>query len=314
MAEVSKDKSELFIKNESNEIDMQKVITDLYKAKWLLLVIVLVVSFLSFGYALLLPDKYKSDVLLAPVNSDASGLSGLSSKFGGLASLAGVSLPSGSTDKTVIGLEVLQSRKFIGAFITKHGVLIDLIAAKTWDSETKTLEIDPAIYNQNSFNWVREPEGKRQTVPTSQEAYEEFTKRLKITKDGDSGFVTISFTHLSPIFAKKILEKLVLDLNSTTKDSDVLQAQKSILYLKQQLELNELSELNSILYELIQSQTETIMLANANPEYLFQTIDPPVVPEEAIGPKRLLFGLLGGVLSFLIGVVFISVIALREEK
>ncbi|MDA9285265.1 hypothetical protein N9P94_00270 [Pseudomonadales bacterium] len=54
-------------------------------------------------------------------------------------------------------------------------------------------------------------------------------------------------------------------------------------------------------FELIQSQTETIMLAQVRAEYLFKTIDPAVVAEEKSEPKRAMicvFGtLLGGVMA-----------------
>ena len=58
------------------------------------------------------------------------------------------------------------------------------------------------------------------------------------------------------------------------------EAGKSIEYLKQQVANTSLADLQAMFFELIQSQTETVMLAEVRPEYVFKTIDPAVVPEE----------------------------------
>jgi hypothetical protein len=47
-----------------------------------------------------------------------------------LASLAGINLGGGAADKTVLGLEVFRSRKFISEFIEHHDVLVLLVAAE----------------------------------------------------------------------------------------------------------------------------------------------------------------------------------------
>ena len=60
-------------------------------------------------------------------------------------------------------------------------------------------------------------------------------------------------------------------------------------------------------FELIQSQTETIMLANASPEYLFKTVDPAVVPELKAKPKRALICVLGALLGGMLGVLIVLV-------
>ena len=57
-------------------------------------------------------------------------------------------------------------------------------------------------------------------------------------------------------------------------------------------------------YELMQSQTQTIMLARARfrVEYIFKVIDPPVVPEEKEQPKRSQIVFLGVFLGMFFGV------------
>ena len=70
------------------------------------------------------------------------------------------------------------------------------------------------------------------------------------------------------------------DLEKKLKDAkharEVAEAEKSIEYLKQQVANTSLADLQAMFFELIQSQTETVMLAEVRPEYVFKTIDPAV--------------------------------------
>ena len=74
---------------------------------------------------------------------------------------------------------------------------------------------------------------------------------------------------------------------------DISEAESSISYLKQQVEASPLTDLRTLFYNLIQSQTETMMLANVREEYVFKTIDPATVPEFKAEPKRIIICLLG---------------------
>lgn len=58
---------------------------------------------------------------------------------------------------------------------------------------------------------------------------------------------------------------------------------------------------------LIQSQTQTVMLAEVRPEYVFKTIDHVVVPEEKSKPSRVLIGVLGTLLGGMLGVVIVLI-------
>ena len=63
--------------------------------------------------------------------------------------------------------------------------------------------------------------------------------------------------------------------------------------LDDKLLLHPLADLRNLFYDLIQSQTETMMLANVREEYVFKTIDPATVPEFKSEPKRAFICILG---------------------
>ena len=293
---------------DDDEIDLRELFSALWSGKLTIIIATVMAAVIAVSYALFLPNIYKAEALLSPVSSDGSGMGGLASKFGGLASLAGVSLGGGgSGDKTTLGIEVMQSRQFFAQFSQENNVLVPLMAAKGWNSSDNTLVIDPEVFDSATNTWVRQPKPPRQSQPSIQESHEAFKKLISVAQDKETGFVTLSVEHFSPYVAKQWVDALVQAINMTIREQDVAKAERSISYLQQQIATTQLAELQTGLFELIQSQTETIMLANASPEYLFQTIDPAVVPELKAKPKRALICVLGVMLGGMLGVLIVLI-------
>ena len=280
-----------------DEIDLKELFTALWAGKKIIIGTTFIASVLAVVFALSMPNIYRSEVLLAPVSADGVGMSGLASKFGGLASLAGVTLPSGGGDKTTMGIEVLKSRAFFAEFVNKYPVMVDLMEAEGWNAASNTVLIDSDVYDTDTKEWLREVDAPRTPEPSVQEAHEVFKGLLSVSQEKESSFVTISVEHFSPYVAKQWVDWLVQEINNTIREQDVAQAQRSIDYLKEQIQATQLAGLQAGFFELIQSQTETIMLANASPEYLFKTLDPAVVPELKAKPKRALICVLGAMLG-----------------
>ncbi|WP_229660119.1 Wzz/FepE/Etk N-terminal domain-containing protein, partial [Tersicoccus solisilvae] len=157
-----------------DEIDLRELFAVIWQGKWLITGVTLVFAVSSAVIALMMPNIYKSEALLAPASEEqgAGGLAGLASQFGGLASMAGINLGgSGGSDKTQLAIEVLKSRQFIGDFIEKHQILPELMAVDKWNMVDNTLSFDPNVYVQESKTWVRDVKLPFQPKPSLQEAY-----------------------------------------------------------------------------------------------------------------------------------------------
>ena len=287
----------------SEGIDLREFVRALWAGKWLIgsvtclsTVVAIVVTFLS-------PDIYRAEALLAPNDQDrAGGLSALAAQYGGLASLAGIELGSAQADKTVLGLEILQSRKFISDFVERHDILVPLMAAKDWDASSGELEIDASDYDVSTNRWTRSVGPPRKTIPSMQEAYEEFIEILLVSQDNKTGLVKVAVEHYSPTIAKQWVDWLVEDINSTVMQQDVAEAEEAIDYLNSQVAKTSLADLQNVFFRLIEEQTKTVMLAKVSNEYLFKTLDPAVAPESKARPRRLLMVLLATMLGGLLGV------------
>lgn len=299
-----------------DEIDLRKLFRILWAGKWLITGITFAGIIIAVIVVLRLPNIYRAEVLLAP-NQDqgAGGLSALAAQYGGLASLAGINLGSGSSDKTTFGLETLKSRKFLSGFIERHNILVPLMAAKSWDLDTGELKIDADLYDVVAEKWVRSVNPPRKTIPSKQEAYEVFREGvLSVAEDKQTGFVTIAVQHYSPSVAKLWVDWLVQDINTTIMRQEVEEAEQAIDYLNDQIAATSLADLQNVFFKLIEEQIKTVMLAKVSNEYLLKTLDPAVVPERKVKPKRALIVLLSAFLSGVLAIFLVLAMGSKEDS
>jgi len=292
-----------------DEIDLREIFRVLWAGKWLIGIITFTSAVIAVVVALMLPNVYRAEALLAPNDQEgAGGLSALAAQYGGLASLAGIDIGGRPSDKTALGLEILQSRKFITGFIERHDILVPLMAAKSWDDETGRLIIDTDDYDVSEKMWVRDVRPPKTSVPSLLEAYEEFTEILSVNQNNTTGFVVVAVEHYSPIVAKQWVDWLIDDLNSSIMLQDVAEAEQAIEYLNKQIENTSLSQLQNVFFNLIEEQTKTVMLAMVTDEYLLKTLDPAVAPEIKARPQRALIVIFCSIFGGLVGLVVVLVL------
>ena len=291
-----------------DEIDLKELFMVLWGGKWLISAVTGLAAAISVVVALSLPNIYTASALLAPAESSGGGLSSLMKQYGGLASLAGVSLPGGEEgSRAQLGIQLMKSRAFIGDFVERRDILPELMAVEAWDAGSGDIVFDAESYDADAKTWVRNTERSKSPSPSAQEAHKAFSRILGVSQDKQTGYVSVSIEHQSPIVAAQWVNWLIEDVNSAVKAQDVAEAEKSIEYLKQQVANTSLADLQAMFFELIQSQIETVMLAEVRPEYVFKTIDPAVAPEEKSKPSRALMCVFGTLLGGMLGVVMVLI-------
>jgi uncharacterized protein involved in exopolysaccharide biosynthesis len=279
----------------------------LWRGKWIIILFTFVFAAAGVFYALSKPNMYQANVLLAPAQGESGG-GRLSGQLGGLASLAGINLGGGGTSQTVMAKEVLQSRAFLADFIHRHNLTMSLMAVEAWDMEGEQWVINREVYNLQTNEWLTNEEG-RSFEPTDWDIVKKFKTQLSLSDNKDSGMITLSVTSLSPQAAKSWAEKLVQDINEHMREQDVTEAEARIAYLEKKLKETNIAGMQQVFYQLIESETRTVMLANAQSEYVFKTVDPAVVPQERSAPKRALIAVVVTMLGGMLGMFGVFVIA-----
>lgn len=289
-----------------NDFDIVAIIRTIWNGRRSISILTVLSTICAITISLYLPNIYTSQVLLAPVaQPNNQSISGLAGKLGGFAGLAGIDLGGAGVDKSTLGIETLKSRAFLIQFIKRYDLAVPLIAAKSWDFKNNKWVVDSSIFNENEQQWVKGGYSGKNEQPSDLDIYEVFSKAVNISQDKRSKMITLTVESISPLYAKEWAQKLVVDLNVYMRKSDMEESQRSIEFLEKQLERTSVAEMQSVLYQLIEQQTKTMMLAEVRDEYVFRIVDPSVVPEKKTGPKRALIVMSAFILAIVLGSIMV---------
>ena len=288
-----------------DEIDLRELFSVLWASRILILIVTLAFTLTSVFYALVTPNQYQATALLAPAQKNSGGLSSALSQFGGLASLAGIDIGGIQDSEARIALEVMRSRSFIEEFIKQSGIMVEVMAAKSWNEDDKRLIIDDDIYDVRRMKWIRRPPWGRDVIPTLWEAYEVFTEILKVTENKKTGLVSVSIEYYSPYLAKQWVENYILATNLYLQQRKLERIDRNIGYLDEQIAATSVAEMREIFFTLIEEQVQSKMLVEASPDYAFAAVGEVMLPEEKSQPKRALIVLLGGLLGAMLSICLV---------
>ena len=286
-----------------DEIDLKELFNVLWKAKILIIAITSFFALSSVLYALSLANFYKSEAILS-VTDQSNDRSSLS-EWLGPASVAGITVPTDGEDKSEIAIKTIQSRVFLKHLITFKNVLPSIMATKSYDFQSKKIQFDPKIYNENNGAWVRKPSKNQQSKPSYLEAYKTYLNQVSISRDTKSNLITISVEHISPIFAKELLELIINEANELLRNKDLQDSSAAIAFLNTEIPKSSLITMKDAINQLYQQHLEKQMLAKVNKEYILKVIEPPFIPEKKSKPSRALICILGTLLGGILAIIWV---------
>jgi uncharacterized protein involved in exopolysaccharide biosynthesis len=268
--------------SDEDEIDLLELIRTLLQAWKTILGITILCTGLAVAYALHAPEIFKAETLLAPAQEEKSGASSALSHFGGLAAMAGVSIPSDSNVEQVVA--TLNSRKFLRTYINQNK-LTPVLYDEIWDADNQAWNV-PSVEDE----------------PTEQKAIGSFKACLSVDEDKKSGLITLSISWKDPQVAAQWANDLVKQLNEQLREQAIADSKKRVGYLEQELAKTTLQDMRAVLYNLLESEKQKAMLANVNEDFALEVIDPAVAPETREKPKRKLIVALGGLCGGFLGI------------
>ena len=287
-----------------DEIDLRELFNVLWTAKKLIIQITAIFAIGSVAYSLSLTNYYKSESLL--IARSASETQGLS-QFGGLAAMAGVSLPSSGDDKAAQTIELIKSRKFVKHLMTFDDILPSIMAAKTYNSGSQELLFDQELYDSETKTWKRKPKKNGPIIPSYLEAHKAYKSMMSISQDKTTGFISINIEHISPLFAKELLELIIRESNELLRKKDMEESKQGLGYLTSELSKTPFVEIKGSINALIEVQLETQMLAQIHQDYILIEIEPPFIPEKKSKPSRALICVLGTMLGGMLSVLIVLI-------
>jgi len=275
---------------EEDEIDLLEYWWIIWKRKWLIIGVSLLAGVLAAAYSLTLPNIYRAEVLLAPVSDESSkggGLSATLGGFGGLASLAGISLGGGGNVEE--NLAVLQSREFLWSFI-KDQKLMPVLFADDWDADKK--------------KWKESEPAKR---PNRWDAYRQLSQILNVSTDKKSNLVTVAVEWTDPELAAQWANLLVKRLNDYLRQRAIQGSSSNLTYLNRELARTHVEDIRKALFELISQEQKKSMLANTRVQYAFRVLDAAEAPDKKSKPKRAQIVILSVLVAGFFAVIFVFI-------
>ena len=289
----------------NDRIDLRLLFPIVWNHKKFIFIFTTLFAIASIFYSLSKTNIYTASTLLRPTAVSAPNLM---NQYGGLASLAGISLPQDSGNELEVALAMVNSKKLVSKLMMNDSFLPDLIAAKKWIMKTNSVIYDDTLYDKSINKWVRKVSLPFKQIPSSQEATRFFSSVVSISQNNNNNLVTLSVDHISPVVAQQWSIWIVHEINTLLADLKVIESQASIDYLNSQIKITPYAELRSMFYELVQESTQSMMLAKVNPEYVLTTIDPPLIAETKSKPNRAIICIIG---TFLGGIFSILIIFIR---
>ncbi len=243
-----------------------------------------IATMLAVALAFLMPPVYRAEVLLLPASQERGMIASLMGQFGDLASVAGINVGATEIDSTAQAVATLKSRTFTDAFIRDEG-LMPFLFPDEWDDQTKT--------------WR-----SKDQIPSAWVAYELFDRVRSVQENKKNGLVTVAVEWEDPVQAANWANKLVKRLNKQLQHQAITESQKAVSYLQAELARTNATEVQQAIFRVIESQEKNRALASVRDEYAFKIIDPAVVPEKRVRPRRGLIVVIGMLFGLMLGVAF----------
>jgi uncharacterized protein involved in exopolysaccharide biosynthesis len=242
---------------------------------------------------------YRATVVLTPVDTAESrgALSRLMGQFGGLASLAGVSL-GGSQGKDE-AIAILKSEAF-AAGIIEEAHLLPVFFPKHWDAKSGKWQIE-------------DPDD----VPTMADALEVFDKRVRsVIEDRDRNLVSVRVEWRDRELAAQLANLIAKRINEQMRARRIAELDKNIQYLRQTLAQTDSLELRQAAYSLVEAQLNERMIANGREEFAFRVVDEARVPDadRFIWPRRALLIAIGAMAGLLAAGVIAALRLIRTSS
>ena len=291
-----------------NEIDLRELFAALWRGKRLIIICVVLAIMLASLYLRLAERKYTVRYVFAPVASENSGpnLGGL----GGLASLAGVSLPTSSSSDFLTYKFLLKSEEVAARMLKDRDLLVSVFSSD-WDTERELFR-QPASGPLRSVvrglkNLLTGNEPSAYIPPNAARLSAWMDKAFNSSEDRETGFLTLSAETAKPTLMVDVITRATQETDQLLKERYVATAEQTMSFYQQQLSRARAREHREALAKLIAQEDQKLMLASKGSYFVAEPITEPYVSLGPTSPKALLVLALSVVLGGFLGAAIVLI-------
>ena len=291
-----------------DEIDLRELFTALWQGKILIIICVMFSIMLASLYLRQAERKYTVRYVFAPVASENSGpsLGGL----GGLASLAGVSLPTSSSSDFLTYKFLLKSEEVAARILKDRDLLVSVFSSE-WDTERELFR-QPASGPLRSVvrglkNLLTGNEPSAYIPPNAARLSEWMNEVFSSSEDRDTGFLTLSAETTEPALMVDVITRATQETDQLLKERYVATAEQTVSFYQQQLNKARAREHREALAKLIAQEDQKLMLASKGNYFVAEPITEPYVSLGPTSPNASLVLALSVVLGGFLGAAIVLI-------
>ncbi len=297
-----------------DEITLRDLFLKVWRSKWVILATMAVAVGLVSVWMKTTEPLYTASMLVAPAGATSGGgLGSRLSQYGGLASLAGIELPSAETVSPFDQFsEVVTSVTVAKRLQDKYGVLQKLFE-RTWDAGNMRW-VPPEGPVATAKGWMRGFFNLPSWTPPSTKSLAEYLgDKLGISEIAKTGMRRITFQHEDSEFAVQLLRWIHEESDQLIREETQERTTRQIEYIERKLATVRITEHRQSLTLLLSDQEKQMMMTQVDLPFAARIIDPPTVSEMPTWPKPFLFLVLAAMAGFFVSVFLVFLIdALRS--
>lgn len=224
---------------------------------------------------------------------------------GGASALLGI---SANSENNFLSLELMKSRDVFMSLYKDMVYIKNVYAAHFYDG--KNISYDPTKLDKNgNLN--------KKDIPTFEEAYEDFHDGIfTFSVSEKTGFIKASVRHISPIYAKELLEETFNLINLSHQRNELKSSFESQDNIKKIIEKSSYSttEVKNFLNKLFATESQDQIILLKDSKLLLKSIDGPILPTEIAGPSLIISLILISIYSFVLFLIFCFSLAIYKES
>ena len=285
-----------------DEIDLRELFSVLWRGKYFVIIFTMISLAAGSLYLRNVSSKYEVSILLAPVQEEQTTPN--FGNLGGLASLAGISLPTGSASDFA-KYEIMLKTQEISTLVFKEQNLIQALFSNEWD-ENQQIFREPKQNKKTLIkNYVKElltgRPPKEYTGPSPARVTEFIDKKIRISLDKKTQYLNLSAENSNPELLTKLLVSMIKNTDELFKKKFIKQANDAVQFYQIKISKARSQEHREILATLIAKEERKLLLATRDGPFVAEILTGPNTSLNPTSPKANLILalsiLLGGFLS-----------------
>jgi len=298
-----------------DEIDLKELFFSLWRGKVTIMFFCTLALIFGSVHLHRANRQYFVEAIYKPVVEDAKApnLGG----FGGLASLAGISLPS-SSSADFTAFQALLTSEEVSDTLVADEELMRLLFTSEWNEDSQSYS-QPRTSNIGTVKAILKKiltgDHTKDYMPPNSRRVSEILKNLvAISVDKQTGYLKLVAETDNPELRINIIQRIVSITDELLKTRYVSSAEETLAFYQEKINLARSRELREALAKLMAQENQKLMLAARGKSFVVELLMRPTTSLQPTSPKSSLILTLSIILGAFFGTAWVLIRASLQTR